>query len=93
MTIHEIAVQLFSLSKGRINGEQFTKRELEHVLSAWTRDMSRNKIADAHVIEIELPDGNWLAMISRHGRKADDYGYYIPETREEEQKLFEKLTA
>lgn len=93
MTIRELATQLHSLTDGRINGESFTKTELVEVITMWTRDMSHNKITNSHVIEVELPDGKWLATIDHYGTASDTFGYYIPETREEEQRLWNQLSA
>lgn len=93
MTIRELAIQLHTLTKGHINGEVFTRRELMHNITLWTHDMSHNKITNSYVIELELPDGKWLATIDQYGTDPDGFGYYIPETREEERKLWDKLTA
>lgn len=93
MTIRELTSQLYNLTNGHINGEAFTKAELAHALTVWTRDMSHNKITNSHVIEVELPDGNWLATIDHHGTAPDTFGYYIPESREAEQKLWNRLAA
>lgn len=93
MTIRELATQLHTLTNGHINGEAFTKTELIRVISMWTRDMSHNKITNSHVIEVELPDGNWLATIDHYGTAPDTFGYHIPESREEEQRLWKRLTS
>lgn len=94
MTIHEVSSQIFSLTLGGfVNGEKFTKRELEHVFRMWMRDPSRNKVANAHLIEVCLRDGRWFATINKVAEGPDGYDYYIPDTRDEESRLLAKFTA
>ena len=38
--------------------------------------------------EVTLADGNWLFAL---GRYADEYDYWIPDTREQEQRLYDAL--
>lgn len=86
MTIHNIASQLHDLSvAGYFNGEKFSKAELEHYI----RNMFRT--GSTLVMEIALPDGRWFFKIERYANEADGYDYSIPDTREEEDKIFALL--
>lgn len=91
MTLHNIASQLHSLSDGRINGEHFTKAELERALQMWMRNSERNAIKNAFVLEIVLRDGAWLAEVTRFADSPDGFDYWIPDTREQEARLYEAL--
>ena len=92
MTLHDIATQLHNLTDGRINGEHFTKHELESNLRRWMRHSELNKLAGRLVIEISLPDGKWLATVDQHSDGADGYDYFIPDTREQESILWTQLS-
>ena len=35
MTLHEVAKQVYSLTNGRVNGENYTESELENVFKIW----------------------------------------------------------
>ncbi len=94
MTLHDIASQLHNLSvDGFFNGEQFTRTELEHAIRAWMRGCETNKIKNTFVLEIALRDGRWLMTITKFANTPDGYDYYIPDTREQERRLLEQLTA
>lgn len=94
MTIHEIAKQLIGLSvAGYVGGEKRTVRNLEDCIKAWLRDAEHNKIPNSFVTEICLPDGRWLMTIDKHPTESGQYGYYIPETREQEARLKDRLLA
>ena len=84
MTLKEASQQLFSLTGGRVNGETFTRSQLESNIASWTRDMSRNTIKNHYVITVSLPDGEWYAALTK---TTDGYDYFIPETREQEKAL------
>lgn len=94
MTVHEIAQQLHKLTfGGHINGEKFSKTELEHALRIWLRDADHNKIPGKVVIEVCLADGRWLATVEKFGKSADEYDYWIPDTRDQEKRIWDRLTA
>lgn len=78
MTIKEVSNQLFKLSKGKVDGQKFKKKDLESYLSL---KMGRR---DAHLGRINLPDGEWLFLLDRFPNDKSQYGYYIPDTRERE---------
>lgn len=93
MTLHEISTQLHSLTLGGfVNGEKFTRHELESNLRRWMRDCEHKKIRNSHVVEICLMDGRWLCEIHKFADSPDGYDYYIPDTREQEQRIWDALT-
>ncbi len=83
MTLKELTTQLHSLTKGHINGESFTVTELQAVIAKWLQT------GNSYILEAKLPDGNWLCEISKN--PAYGYGYFLPETRNQEKWLYEKL--
>ena len=94
MTLHDVSTQLYNLTLGGfVNGEKFTKQQLEANLRRWMREPERLKIKNRLVIEICLQDGRWLATVDRFDDTPDGYDYYIPDTREQEQKLKDLLLA
>lgn len=96
MTIHEVSSQIFNLTLGGfVNGEKFTKQELEHVFHVWmeVHDPSHNKVPGSHLIELCLRDGRWFATIDKFADRHDGFDYYIPDTREEESRLLAKFTT
>ena len=83
MTLHETAKQIHSLTGGRVNGEQYTLAQLEKNISTWCM------IGNGRFIgSVTLPDGEWLYELT-----SGDYGYdyCIPDTREQENRLYEAL--
>lgn len=92
MTLHDISTQLHNLTGGHINGERFSKQELEGAIRRWMRNPEGLKIPNRFVIEVELKDGRWLATIDRFADSPDGYDYYIPDTREQEDLLRKALT-
>lgn len=94
MTLHEVSSQIYNLTLGGfINGEKFTKRQFESAVARWMRDADHNKIKNAFVLEVCLRDGRWLCEILKYADRPDGYDYYIPDTREQEQVLRDRLTA
>lgn len=92
MTLHEVSTQLYNLTiDGFVNGEQFTKHQLEAILRKWMQNPEQLKIKNRLVIELCLPDGRWFATVDRFADQADGYDYYIPETREQEQRIKDLL--
>lgn len=82
-TLHEVTNQIHHLTSGRINGEQFTRSELEAAIKSWLREP-----AAQYIFEAELPDGKWLAKVVRVGSM---YDYWVPETRKDEKRLWKEL--
>ena len=85
MTIKEIADQIYRMSKGQVNGEKYTKRELENVFRMWMRT------GNEYIGSVVLHDGEWLFLIDRFGHDQNQYDYYIPDTREHEKALYKAL--
>lgn len=92
MTIHEVASQIYHLTLGGfVNGEKFTKRELERVLRIWLKDAQNNTIPNTVVVELCLPDGRWLSTVTKFADRPDGFDYWIPDTRDQEFRLMEQL--
>ena len=85
MTIKEIAKQIHQLSGGMVNGEKFTKAELEIAFRKWMQTGNR------YIGSVVLPDGEWLFSLDRFGQKPDEYDYFIPYNRGQEQELYKVL--
>ena len=93
MTIHDVASQLINLSVGGyINGEKFSKDRLENQLRCLFRNEEHNAIAHTVVMEVALRDGRWLFSVTHYNNKPDGFDYMIPDTREQEDELFARLT-
>ena len=89
MTIQYIASQLHSLSVGGyFNGEKRSKQWLETYISDAFR--SQLKLGNRLVMEIALPDGQWLFTVDRH---ADGFDYWIPDNRDQEARLYKRLAS
>ena len=87
MTIKEVATQLYNLSvDGHINGEKFTKSQFIDAVRAWMHGNYKSYIG-----EIYLPDGIWLFKITKWADRPDGYDYYIPDTKEQNDALWNKL--
>ena len=82
MTKAELVNQLFDLSvAGYFNGEQFTKTRL----NAYITNMFKS--GQRLVMNIALPDGRWYFYIDKYSD--NEYDYFIPDTREQEQKILD----
>lgn len=92
MTIAEVSKQLYDLSvSGKFNGEVFSQSELTNYISNMFRVGSHLALGNRLVMNISLPDGDWYFSVDRYSDDVDGFGYYIPETREQESVLFSKL--
>lgn len=87
MTITNISAQLYDLATGHyINDVKFTSStELMSVLKMWL-----HKEESSFIFQIALPDGKWMAKAIRKGSYFD---YYIPDTREQEERLWKELLS
>lgn len=87
MTLHELSSMTYKLCVGHyINDvKRASIKDVEQLLSTWLRNENSKFIA-----EIPLPDGKWLCRFSRIGSY---YDLYIPDTREQEQRLFDSLCS
>lgn len=80
MTIHTVSSHLVDLSKV-INGEHFSKPRLEAMLNSLFR------VSDRYIGTILLPDGEWFFMVTRYATKPDGFDYYIPDNRDDNERL------
>ena len=83
MTLNDVVSQIYSLTKGHVNGEVFTQKRLNDQLRAMLR-----KENDQYIFEVSLPDGDWFVKAIRRGNM---YDYYVPDTRKEEQRYIDEL--
>lgn len=90
MTLHQVTDSLYSLSH-IFNGEHFTRERLHKYVSALLCK-GIPKLGNRIAFEITLPDGCWLFEIIRYNDNRDGYDYYIPETREQETRIWKTLT-
>ena len=93
MTLREVSDQLYSLSVGGyFNREKFTRQRLYTCLKAW---LSPQALAPEKtgrwVMEIALRDGWWWMQVTKYADRPDGFDYYIPDTREESDRLLESL--
>ncbi|MCD8067342.1 MAG: hypothetical protein LUE87_00335 [Lachnospiraceae bacterium] len=93
MTLNQTADQLYNLSLGGyFNREKFTAEGWRTHVKGLMQHPETLKIPNTLVQEIALEDGWWLFTIS-YIPESQEYGWNIPETREEEQRLKERLLA
>lgn len=92
MTLHETLKSVYGLTvAGHINREKMSLKTFEGYVKNLFR--GNTKLSNRVVVEIALPDGWWLCEIVRYADRADGYGYNLPETREQEQRIWNALTA
>lgn len=93
MTLTQAADQLYNLSLGGyFNHEKFTADGWRQHVKALMRQPETLKIPNTLVQEIALGDGWWLFSIN-YIPSCGEYGWTVPETREEEQRLKDRLLA
>ena len=86
MTLKETANQIYGLTiAGYINDVKFTKKEFQNYMDHFFKHIGVKK----HIIQIALPDGKWLCKITEYAE--GQYDYYLPDTREQENRLFAEL--
>ena len=87
MTIKQIANQIYSLSKGNLNHEKFTKSQLySYLKNVFEFNVAENP--KTIWMEIQLPDGWWnfkIEYLPNVGKNI--YDYTIPENREQEKRM------
>ena len=84
MTRQEVAKMVMDLAVGGfVNREKFTYKRIDDTFKALLREPRSQ-----YIFEIALPDGWWYCQATR-----DVWGYdlYVPDTREQEQYLIDKL--
>jgi hypothetical protein len=93
MTIHDVASQLHNLSVGGyFNGVKFTTGQLQNCIADAFCSEATLAIPHTWVMEISLPDGRWFFSIEHYNDKPDGFDYTIPDSREQESKLLDRLT-
>ena len=91
MTVREVASQLMGMAvDGHFNGQKFSERELRQYIEGMF-ESGVLKLKDRLVMEITLPDGNWIFTVNHFNDEWDGYDYTIPETREEENWIWDML--
>jgi len=86
MTLNETINQIYDLTvDGIINGEKFTRKQFSEILKHFFKELSFDQL----IFEITLPDGNWLVKLYKWDNK--EYDYFLPDTREQEKKLYREL--
>lgn len=94
MTLREISTQLHSISVGGyFNREKFTRQQLHSYIAGMFREGVKLSIENTLVMEIALRDGWWYFTVTRWGDGPDGYDYYIPDTREESNRIIERLAS
>lgn len=92
MTLHETAQSLYNLSvSGWFNHEKFSFSQFENFVKNLFK--GNLKLGNKAVIEISLPDGWWLCEVIHYSDRNDGWSYEIPETREQEKRIWNALTA
>ena len=82
MTKQDVVNQLYELSHDFNGMDDVSKSWLKEYIDTCGYD-------DGNVyLVIKLPDGEWFMEVSKHSFGWD---YYIPDTREEEDRLWDKL--
>lgn len=84
MTLRQTTDQIFKLALGGyINHEKYTADRFYRQCRALLRNGTTTL-----TFEIALPDGWWFFEVNKYADRPDGYDYFIPETREQEEKLF-----
>lgn len=88
MTLRETTQQIHRLSNV-LNGKERSRAWIER----YVRKMFTTgglELGDSLAMLITLPDGEWLFTVDRCAN--GEWGYYIPETREQERRLAKSIT-
>lgn len=92
MTLTDTCREVLNLTTDRkINGERFTIKRLATQVTSHLRTPA--KLGNRLAMTIQLPDGEWLMTIIRYADRTDGWNYYIPETRDEEKRLWKELLS
>ena len=92
MTLHETTRSLYSLSVGGyFNHEKYSFSQFEKLVKSLFNGSL--KLGNKAVIEIALPDGWWLCEVIHYSNERDGWNYEIPETRAQEKRIWDALTA
>ena len=91
MTLNQTLRSVHSLSHGVINGERMSLKRLTAIVTGLFRGTP--KLGNRVAIEVTMPDGVWLCEIVRYADRRDGYDYDLPETREQEARIWAELLA
>ena len=93
MTKAEVMRQVYNLSvNGTFDGEHLSFTKFKSVVEdTLERDKKKDEIFSVVEMKIKLPDGVWNMSITRFCDGSWDY--FIPETREEERKVYGKVAV
>ena len=87
MTLNEVTNSVYNLSvAGYFNGEKHSREWLHNYIKTFTRSIGKS-----YIFEISMPDGRWFMSVVQYA--AGEYDYYIPDTRDQERLLKQKLIA
>lgn len=92
MTLHEMSAQLKSLAvNGQINGlKSCTRQWIEQYIKTMFRDAPNGKQIFMTILLPDRPQ-EWLFEVERFDNSPDGWFYYLPETEEQEQRLFTRM--
>ena len=93
MTLNEVSTQLYNLTRGHVNGECFTKKQLNNAIQMWMRFSDNNAIKNRYVITITLRDSEWPATINQYNDSTDGFDYWIPETMDEAKAFWNRFLS
>ena len=86
MTLNELSKMTYKICVGHhMNGVKWTHSSLKHYLAVMLI-----KENDQYIGQLSLPDGRWFCKFTKIG---DYYDLYIPDTREQEQRLINSLCS
>lgn len=93
MTKADVMRQVYNLSvNGTFDGEHLSFTKFKSVVEDMLEHTKeKSNLFDCAVIKIKLPDGVWNMSITRFCDGTWDY--FIPETREEERKVYGKVAV
>ena len=86
MTLNELSKMTYKLCIGHyMNDVKWTPSSLKGYLAVMLI-----KEHDKYIGQLCLPDGKWFCQFTKNG---DYYDLYIPDTREQEQRLIDNLCS
>ena len=92
MTLHQVANRLYDLTiDGFINGIRLSRKEFTNTLVEWATSSGAFRLRNKFPVQLDLPDGKWYVCINRYGTGRDSYDYWMPDNREQERLLIQKV--
>ena len=93
MTINTVSGMIHHLTGGHVNGEHYSPDQLQNYLQNLMRNPEHLKMQGSAAVLLTLPDGEWLCTVNKYADASDGYDLFIPADREQEKRLWERLTA